>query len=194
MTALGPALQLLVDQTVHFVEHPLGNLRRVVVRPAANLAIKKHHQVRSTALLMMANHICQIRQVSLLCRGTGSDDGFEAQRFAHGVLPRVSPTHWELAYRGTEEVKPCRLSSVGPEGMHDPRLARFQLQPHLCQPPDSYIARTLDVVQAFMQHNKVIRISHYQWAPANARSWFLQGERTLDAGFETMQRYIGEQG
>ena len=43
-----------------------------------------------------------------------------------------------------------------------------------------------------MQHDKVISVSHHQWAPANARSRFLQRKRTLNAGFETVQ--IGSKG
>src|SRR6266571_5104144 len=100
MAALGPTLQLLIDQMVNFAEYPLGDLCRVVVRPAADLAIEDRHQFRRAALLVMANLLSQVFQVSLLCRGAGSDDGFEAQRFAHGVLPRMRLAYRELAYSG----------------------------------------------------------------------------------------------
>src|SRR5438552_17336886 len=130
---------------VHPVEYPLGDSRRVVVRPAANLAIEPYHQVGREALPVLANFAREVAQVALLCRRTGFDEGFEAQRFAYGVSPGMGFAHPELPHRASEEVKPCQLSSVGPQGMHDPRLAGFPLPPHVCQPASGYIPRTLDV-------------------------------------------------
>src|SRR5438105_4280129 len=117
MAALGPTFQLFIDQVVHLAEHPLGNLRRVEVRPAANLPIEDRYQVRRSALLVLANDSRQIGEVPLLCRPTGSDESLEAQRLAHRVLSRMGLAHWELTHRGTEEVKPCRLTIVQPSGV-----------------------------------------------------------------------------
>src|SRR6266568_8228925 len=117
MAALGPTFQLFIDQVVHLAEHPLGDLRRVEVRPAANLTIEDCYQVRCAALLVLANYLRQVGEVPLLCRPTGSDEGLVAQRLAHGVLSRMGLAHRELTYRGTEKVKPCRLTIVQPERM-----------------------------------------------------------------------------
>src|SRR6266566_8631152 len=74
MAAFGPTFQLFIDQVVHLAEHPLGDLRRVEVRPAANLTIEDRYQVRHSALLVLANDSRQIGEVPLLCRPTGSDE------------------------------------------------------------------------------------------------------------------------
>src|SRR5437870_5244449 len=95
-------------------EHPLGDLRRVEVRPAANLPIEDRYQVRRSALLVLANGSRQIGEVPLLCRPTGSDEGLVAQRLAHRVLSCMGLAHRELTHRGTEKVEPCRLPIVGP--------------------------------------------------------------------------------
>src|SRR5207302_10283266 len=120
MAALGPTLQLFIDQMVHFAEHPFGDPRRVVVRPSANLAIEDGHQFRRTALLVVANYLRQIGKVPLLSRATWSDEGLVAQRLAHRVLSRVGLANRELTHRGTVKVKPCRLTQVQPERMDDP--------------------------------------------------------------------------
>src|SRR5437588_11530606 len=113
MAAFSPTFQLFIDQVVHLAEHPLGDLRGVEVRPAANLPIEDRYQVRRSALLVLANYSCQIGEVPLLCQSTGSDEGLIAQRLAHRVLARMGLAHRELTHRGTQEVKPCRLPIVG---------------------------------------------------------------------------------
>src|SRR5438105_14799450 len=102
MAALGPTFQLFIDQVVHLAEHPLGDLRRVEVRPAANLPIEDRYQVRRSALLVLANDSCQIGEVPLLCRPTGSDEGLVAQRLAHHVLSRMG-----IACNVHRSTKPC---------------------------------------------------------------------------------------
>src|SRR5438105_14650015 len=105
MAALGPTFQLFIDQVIHLAEHPLGDLRRVEVRPAANLPIEDRYQVRRSALLVLANDSRQIGEVPLLCRPTGSDEGRVAQRLAHRVPSRAGLAPRERTLRGTAKYK-----------------------------------------------------------------------------------------
>ena len=131
VAALGPALQLQEDQVILPAEHLLGDLARVVLRPAPYLAVEVMDQRPLGRLPMATYDGGEVREVALLRVLAGPDDGLEAQRSRSVSL--VGLPHRELPHGEAQEVEPGR-PLVCEERVGDPGLARLQLQPHAGEP------------------------------------------------------------
>ena len=90
---------------------------------------------------------------------TGRDDGFEAKWFSIGVPARMGFSYGKLPNGEPEKVKPY-VSLMDFEGMADFRFARFQFQPHVCEPCGGNGVRFLDAFFARMQDHEIVGVPY----------------------------------
>jgi len=186
VTPSGPAPKLLIDNTVHLVEHLLRDYGGVEVCPPPDLGIQDPDELVLPRGPVTPDHRRQVADVSLLRCFAGSDDRLEAKRLTVSVSSRAVLSDWKLTHRKPKEVEP-HVSMVFMERVGDPRLRRFEFQTHAHQPLAGETLTLLNDGQIVMYNHKVVGIHHNGRLRAPIRKGCTQ------MIFEAMESDVGEE-